>query len=39
MRSWSASPNPDRATTKAALEELFNGDEDGLASTFEDYRL
>ena len=31
--------NPARVHTKAALEELFDGDEDGLASTFEEYRL
>jgi hypothetical protein len=31
--------NLDRRQTKAALEELFGDDEDGLASTFEDYRL
>ena len=34
-----AEPNPNRKATKAALEALFNGDEDGLAATFEDYRL
>ena len=34
-----AKPNPDRAHTKAALEELLGDDEDGLAATFEDYRL
>ena len=34
-----AKPNPDRIQTKAALEKLFDGDEDGLAATFEDYRL
>lgn len=32
-------PNPDRVQTKAALEELMGDDEDGLAATFEDYRL
>jgi hypothetical protein len=34
-----AKPNPDRVQTKAALEQLFDDDEDGLAATFEDYRL
>lgn len=34
-----ARPNADRLRTKAALEELFGDDEDGLAATFEDYRL
>jgi len=34
-----AKPNPDRVATKAALEELLGSDEDGLAATFEDYRL
>jgi hypothetical protein len=34
-----AVPNPDRIETKAALEELLGDDEDGLAATFEDYRL
>ena len=34
-----ATPNTDRVQTKAALEILFEGDEDGLAATFEDYRL
>jgi len=34
-----AKPNPERAATKAALEELLGDDEDGLAATFEDYRL
>ena len=32
-------PNLERVQTKAALEELLGDDEDGLASTFEDYRL
>ena len=32
-------PNLDRVQTKAALEELMGDDEDGLAATFEDYRL
>ena len=31
--------NPDRVHTKAALEELFGDDQDGLAATFEDYHL
>ena len=34
-----AQPDPERAHTKAALEELLGDDEDGLAATFEDYRL
>ena len=34
-----AKPNLKRVATKAALEELFGDDEDGLAATFEDYRL
>lgn len=34
-----AKPNPDRLATKQALEELLGDDEDGLAATFEDYRL
>ena len=34
-----AKPDPDRVHTKAALEELLGDDEDGLAVTFEDYRL
>ena len=34
-----ATPNTDRMQTKAALETLFGNDEDGLAATFEDYRL
>jgi len=32
-------PNPDRIATKAALERLMGDDEDGLAVTYEDYRL
>ncbi len=32
-------PNPERVQTKAALEELLGDDEDGLASTYADYRL
>jgi hypothetical protein len=34
-----AKPDPERAATKAALEELLGDDEDGLAATYEDYRL
>ena len=34
-----AKPNADRLQTKAALEQLLGDDEDGLAATFEDYRL
>ena len=34
-----AKPNPERVATKAALEQLMGDDEDGLAATFEDYRL
>jgi hypothetical protein len=34
-----AKPNPDRIATKGALEELFGDDEDGLAASFEDYKL
>ena len=34
-----ARPNPERIATKAALEELLGDDEDGLAATYEDYRL
>ena len=34
-----AKPNLERVQTKAALEELLGSDEDGLAATFEDYRL
>ena len=34
-----AKPNPERLQTKAALEQLLGDDEDGLAATFEDYRL
>lgn len=34
-----ATPDPERLQTKAALEELLAEDEDGLASTFEDYNL
>lgn len=32
-------PNLERVRTKAALEKLMGDDEDGLAATFEDYRL
>lgn len=34
-----AQPNPERVQPKAAQEELLGDDEDGLAATFEDYRL
>ena len=34
-----AQPDPGRVETKAGLEELMGDDEDGLAATFEDYRL
>jgi hypothetical protein len=34
-----AQPDPERLKTKAALEKLLCDDEDGLASTFEEYRL
>ncbi len=34
-----AQPNFDRMETKAALEDLLGDDEDGLAITFNDYRL
>jgi hypothetical protein len=34
-----ATPNAERARTKAALEELFGNDHDGLAAAFEDFRL
>ena len=34
-----AKPNLERVQTKAALEDLMGDDEDGLAATFEDYRL
>ena len=34
-----AKPDPERLQTKAALEELLGDDEDGLAATYEDYRL
>ena len=34
-----AQPNLSRVETKAGLEELMGDDEDGLAATFEDYRL
>ena len=34
-----AKPNQERVQTKTALEELLGEDEDGLAATFEDYRL
>lgn len=34
-----AKPDWERLQTKAALEQLFGNDEDGLAATFEDYCL
>ena len=34
-----AKPDPERLQTKAALEQLLGDDEDGLAATYEDYRL
>ena len=34
-----AEPNLERMHVKSALEELLVNDEDGLAATFEDYRL
>jgi hypothetical protein len=34
-----AKPDLERLATKQALEELMGDDEDGLAATFEDYRL
>jgi hypothetical protein len=34
-----ATPDLERVHTKAALEELLGEDQDGLAATFEDYRL
>ena|ERR1700722_16087836 len=34
-----AQPNEEKVKTKAALEQLLGEDEDGLAATFEDYRL
>ena len=34
-----AKPNLERLATKQALEELMGDDDDGLAATFEDYRL
>ncbi|MGO8698483.1 MAG: hypothetical protein ACLQVY_12270 [Limisphaerales bacterium] len=34
-----AKPKLDQALTKAAIEKLLGGDEDGLAATFEDYHL
>ena len=41
---WPACPdgakaNPERLSTKAALETLMGDDEDGLAATFADYHL
>ena len=37
--SVGAKPDPERLATKRALEQLLGDDEDGLAATFEDYRL
>lgn len=34
-----AEPDAEKLATKAALEELLGDDEDGLAATYEDYRL
>ena len=34
-----AKPDVERIKTKAMLEELLGGDEDGLAATFEDHNL
>lgn len=34
-----AKPNAEKIETKAILETLLGDDEDGLAATFEDYRL
>lgn len=34
-----AKPDPDRLATKRALEQLLGDDEDGLATTFEDFNL
>ena len=34
-----AKPDRERLQTKAALEKLLGDDDDGLAATFEDYRL
>ena len=34
-----AKPDRQRLQTKAALEKLLGDDEDGLAATYEDYRL
>jgi hypothetical protein len=34
-----AQPNPERVAIKAALEDVLGDDPDGLAATFEDYRL
>lgn len=32
-------PDPERLATKRALEQMLGSDEDGLAATYEDYRL
>ena len=34
-----AKPDLEKVMTKAAIEEIMGGDEDGLAATFEDYHL
>ena len=34
-----ATPDPDKAALKAGLAEILGDDEDGLAATFEDFRL
>ena len=34
-----AQADPERIATKRALEQLLGDDEDGLAATYEDYRL
>ena len=34
-----AKPDPEKVQTKSLIEEMLDGDEDGLAATFEDYQL
>src|ERR1700733_12199208 len=34
-----AEPDPEKCIVKAEIEALLSGDEDGIASTFEDYEL
>src|SRR5437773_167557 len=34
-----ARADPERLATKRALEQMFGSDEDGLAATYEDYKL